>query len=642
MSRVSADLADMASFATIAEDSDLAGILPMAKACIRKAFRQPQPWAEIARLLAADSGHPQDTVIDGQARNGARTLEEILTSDAGLERAAADAQSRAYVRSLRSGNDAPEPRPGAALLLALLKAASDECARQSPKSSALQEWMARPHAEEYVRDEILSKGHWVDDYDLFVPDVAEGAWASRGCVGVEQTVDDLCKIAESCYGDALAKKSMISVSEKGEQSAKSPPGLTKESLASAVMLAVKGRRDAAIVAMRQELAYDPDLPDLAKELFLALFVRRWRIRRHEAVTAPDYSPECVAKDLARLRLDLLAFRQMLWQAKRAAYGLMTTSDLNGRILVNYYSRIGSIGKSYFLQRMFSPFIRARQCEAVDFRHVAGSRFSSSLFQVPVLLLEELDLGEGDDKDTSRIKMQITQAAIMGEDKGREATRKRTHATLVATANSPLSVILAQADASGNDAGIGRRFWEFELLATSQSRDDHAGCDLDTYDWVALWKSVDEQRPKAWVGTGSDMDRDTLLAWGKAQQEIVNSTWFDRHLEEFGMEAPEDGEAVAGVRVSKLDELVLRQLKAEHLVSHRMAEAGVRKLVQKWVGARSLETAKTPQGATVILCSLDKLEPELKKPGMLHSGLAEDSDGLMRACTAPEQARMGAR
>jgi hypothetical protein len=646
--RISASSDDVALLATYATEEDTENLIPAVKSCIRKAFKAPQPWVEIANLLGNCKGqdHPQDKIIGGQARNGSKTLETILTDDAALERAATDAATKAYLRAIRGGSDAPEPRAGAMLMLSLLLAAVEETQAKAKEGTGLAEWMSKPHAEDYVREEILSKGVWVDDYDLFIPMDCSGAWGGdRTRIGVEQTADDLCKVAEACYGHAIAVKGRRSVNDKGEESIKPPPGLTKESLSAAIMMAIKSRKDAAIFSMRQELEYNPEATDKVKELFEALFVRRWKIRGHEAITDPACygdNAECKAKDLARLRLDLCALRQMLWQAKRAAYGLMGMDNLNGRILVNIYSRIGSIGKSYFLQQLFGPFIAARLCESVDFRHVSQSRFSSSLYQLPVLILEELDIGEGDDKDTSRIKTAITRGAIMGEDKHREATRKRTHATLIATANSPLSVILAQADEAGSDSGIGRRFWEWELEAISQSGDDHSILDLDGYDWKALWKSVDENREKGYAGTNSDMSREQLAVWGATQQQIVNTTWFDRHIESLGVEEHIEGEDIGALKIAKLDELVLRQLKAEHLVSNRMMESSIRRLIQKWVGARSLTMAKSTSGASVILVNPKTLTAELLKPGYLLGGRVTDLSGVEHACYLPEQPKMGAR
>jgi hypothetical protein len=147
----------------------------------------------------------------------------------------------------------------------------------------------------------------------------------------------------------------------------------------------------------------------------------------------------------------------------------------------FYSKIGGYGKTELVKRLTSP---ARGLDMpTDFGQLSDDRFRESMTQTYVLLLDEMQKAESANIET--LKHIITAEDLSWHIMNTTSVGRGLNiGTALGTSNKSLAELFH--DYSGL-----RRFYEIEMDPRTE---EQGWDDINSFDYLALWKSVDENKP----------------------------------------------------------------------------------------------------------------------------------------------------
>lgn len=235
--------------------------------------------------------------------------------------------------------------------------------------------------------------------------------------------------------------------------------LTKEQLCFALGNIESHRRQDILGTFRKLLKHEPGLPDKFDEL-----ARLVAVDNYEAMY-PD------------------VFRHVVWTVKRRLFGLTDYCP----IFLNVFGSAG-IGKSEFIKAMFSifpPSLKSSVSNAAELFN--DERQTFRFVQNYVIVMDELT---GLNKaDLNKLKNQIDLLIVIYRMLGYNKTASgKNNAQLIGSSNTRLANTLI------TDRDI-RKWAEVDMWAyPDEEVSEKMVRPLQQFDWLTLWKSVDENGP----------------------------------------------------------------------------------------------------------------------------------------------------
>lgn len=225
-------------------------------------------------------------------------------------------------------------------------------------------------------------------------------------------------------------------------------GIKKQKLENSLTEFKREEKKKAIEELREKLSYSPHAEDLVTQA-VGLFC--------EPTVA-----------------NIAAFRQLLWQVKRALYGLPIEHTLMGIL----YGAQGG-GKTTFLRKLISPFGNFAGFHGDLSRLVSDPNETLVLTNWYAVVLDEM--GRADKAAVDQVKNVITSGQHTLREMYRQSHRTvKILSTFFGASNLPVGDLLR--DPTGN-----RRFYQFNC--DNYLEKNHEA--INTFDFEALWESVDE-------------------------------------------------------------------------------------------------------------------------------------------------------
>lgn len=173
-------------------------------------------------------------------------------------------------------------------------------------------------------------------------------------------------------------------------------------------------------------------------------------------------------------LDVIAFKQFLWQIKRKLHGKSTEWEI-----MPLFTGGQGFGKTRHLRRLFTP-LHAFVAKGVRL-NIFNDEFGRAMFhRCYIVPFEEMANAKSVDIET--LKLFITEREITARImRSEEFATLRMNATFYGTSNLPANASLH------DDTGM-RRFWEFKCPNREYTEAD--GAILESINYAAVWGAVD--------------------------------------------------------------------------------------------------------------------------------------------------------
>ena len=197
------------------------------------------------------------------------------------------------------------------------------------------------------------------------------------------------------------------------------------------------------------------------------------------------------KFLGDPELNLVVFKQWIWQTKRFFMGTPVTDPL----MINLYAAKGGGGKTQIIKKLSEPLEDYTVTATLD--TILDTREHGLFTDRYVVFFDEMSLGKIENGQIAPLlaglKKLLTEDKITQRNMGtNHHSKKRRTFSPAATSNQPMAQILP------DDSGM-RRFYEMEMEAEPNTQ---RIMQLRAIDATQIWQGIDEKLERGYIVEGS--------------------------------------------------------------------------------------------------------------------------------------------